>query len=247
MFNKKYKSIFSFFQITKKAHPEKEEIKKILKNFLSKKKIHNVAIPRAKMDCLNEGDLLKDTIKFIIKTGRSRFPVLDKNQEVIGVLFVKDIFSCISKLSIKKVKNLMKPVIKISFAASTQSALQEMKEKKSHMALVVDEYGSVDGIVTMEDIVEELVGDIEDEFDKAKPEYKKLGSKVVINSDMPLEEFNKVFSFSLQEERVDTIGGYVCFSEGKIPTKGEFVVLEGKKIEIISANKKKIKKLQFYT
>ena len=242
----KEKSIFSFFQSAKKTNLKEEEIKKILKNFLSEKKIHNVAIPKAKMNCLDENNLLKDIIKFIIKTGHSRFPVLNKKQEVVGVLFVKDIFSYVSKLATKKVKSLMKPVIKISFAASTQSALQEMKDKKSHMALVVDEYGSIDGIVTMEDIVEELVGNIEDEFDKAKPEYKKQGKKIVINSDMPLEEFNTVFNFSLQEERVDTIGGYVCFLEERIPTKGEFVFVEGRKIEIISATKKKLKKLILY-
>jgi magnesium and cobalt transporter len=240
------KWLFANKLLLKKQVQQKHEIQNLLAVFLNKKKIHKVAVPRAKMDCLNEKDLLKDIIPYIIKTGRSRFPVMNEKQEFVGVLFVKDIFSYISKLSKKKVKNLMKPPIKISYTASIQSVLQEMKERKSHIVLMVDEYGSVDGIVTMEDIVEELIGDIEDEFDNTKPEYKKQGSGVIVNSDMPLEEFNKVFGFGLQEERVDTIGGYICFLKDRIPNKKEVVLLEGKKIEVISATQKKLKKLKLY-
>ena len=219
-------------------------IPNLLQSFFGKKKIHQVSVPRAKMDCLPEDKLLKDIIKTIIKSGRSRFPVLNKQYQVVGVLFVKDIFSYISKLSSKKVKNIMKPVVKISYTASIQSVLQEMKKTKCHMLMVVDEYGSVDGIVTMEDIVEELIGDIEDEFDTIKPQYIKQGSSVIINSDMPLAEFNKVFEFSLHKDHVDTIGGYICFLEGRIPSSKEIIALEGRKVEIIKASKKQLKQIK---
>ena len=241
------KTLLNKIFIPKTKSPRTIDLKTLLKNFFSEKKIHKLAIPRAKMDCVQETSLLKDVIKYIIKTGRSRLPVLNKSGEVVGILFVKDIFSSISRLSTKKVKNIMRPAIKISYTSAINNVLQEMKEKKSHLALIVDEYGSVDGLVTMEDIVEEIVGNIEDEFDKEKPEYKREKGIVVVNSEMPLEEFNKVFGFSLQEERVDTIGGYICFLVKRIPTKGEVFHLASKKIEIKSATKKKLKKINLYT
>ena len=241
------KSLLSKIFISEKKKPRMIDLQGLLKNFFSEKIIHRLAIPRAKMDCVQESLLLKDAIQYIIKTGRSRLPVLNKSGEFVGILFVKDIFSCISKLSTKKVKNIMRPAIKISYTSSINNVLQEMKNKKSHLVLIVDEYGGVDGLVTMEDIVEEIVGNIEDEFDNEKPEYKKEKGIVVVNSDMPLEEFNKVFGFSLQEERVDTIGGYICFLAKRIPKKGEIFHLSDKKVEIKSATKKKLKTINLFT
>lgn len=220
-----------------------KELPEILKDFLSNKSIYEVSVPRAQIDFIQEGELLEDIIKYIIKTGRSRFPVIKNHFEVSGILYVKDIFKCIDDLSSTKVKDIMHPAIKISYTSRIKDVLHGMMEQKKHMAIILDEYGDIDGIVTIEDIVEELLGEIEDEFDNAKQNYNLIADGAIINADMSLEEFNKVFSFNFDEE-VDTIGGYLCFLAGKIPSKNERIVKDGLEVIVLEATKKHLKKIK---
>ena len=138
----------------------------------------------------------------------------------------------------------MRPVMKISYTASIQDVLHDMKKKKTHMAIIVDEYGDIDGLVTLEDILEELIGEIEDEFDKDEPEYTLQPDGAIINSTMLLKEFNQVFGFQFEEEGVETIGGYICFLAEKIPTKDESFILENRTAIILEANKKQLMKIK---
>ena len=203
-----------------------------LENFLSQKTIDEVSIPRAKIDFVKENTRLKNILKTIVQTGRSRFPVIKKNFEVTGFLYVKDIFNCISELASKQVKDIMRPVMKISYTARIQDVLHDMKKKKKHMAIIVDEYGDIDGLVTLEDILEEFIGEIEDEFDKDEPEYTLQSDGAIINSNMLLKEFNQTFGFQFEEEGVETIGGYICFLAEKIPAKDESFVLENRTVNL---------------
>ena len=217
---------------------------KHLENFLSQKTIDEVSVPRAKIDFIKENTLLKNILKTIVRTGRSRFPVIKKELEVTGFLYVKDIFGCISELSSKKVKDIMRPVMKISYTAHIQDVLHDMKKNKKHMAIIVDEYGDIDGLVTLEDILEELIGEIEDEFDKNEPEYKIQTDGAIIDSTMLLKEFNQIFGFHFEEEGVDTIGGYICFLAGKIPAKNEKFVLGNRTVVILKATKKQLMEIK---
>ena len=215
-----------------------------LENFLNQKTIDEVSIPRAKIDFVKENTRLKNILKTIVQTGRSRFPVIKKNFEVTGFLYVKDIFNCISELASKQVKDIMRPVMKISYTARIQDVLHDMKKKKKHMAIIVDEYGDIDGLVTLEDILEEFIGEIEDEFDKDEPEYTLQSDGAIINSNMLLKEFNQTFGFQFEEEGVETIGGYICFLAEKIPAKDESFVLENRTVIILEANKKQLMKIK---
>ena len=242
---KKIKNLLNRKNSEQPIAEDTKHLPKILENFLSNKSIHEVSIPRAKMDCVQENDKLESVIKTVVKTGRSRFPVIKEHFEVSGFLYVKDIFKHIGEVSSKKVKDIMHPPIKISYTSRIQDVLHNMRQSKKHMAIIVNEYGDVDGVVTMEDIVEELVGEIEDEFDYSKPEYQKVKDGIIIDSDMSLKIFNKLFKFNFEEEGVDTIGGYICFSANKIPKKNEVITLDEKsKVIILEANKKQIKKIK---
>ena len=228
----------------KKTYTENTHHIKQLENFLSQKSINEVSIPLAKVDFVKENMQLKNISTIIVQTGRSRFPVIKKDFEVSGFLYVKDIFNCISELDSKRVKDIMRPVMKISYTARIQDVLHDMKKNKKHMAIIVDEYGDIDGLVTLEDILEELIGEIEDEFDKDEPEYILAPDGAIINSNMLLKDFNQIFGFRFEEEGVETIGGYICFLAEKIPAKKEVIILEDRKVIILEANKKQLMKIK---
>ena len=188
----------------------------------------DIMIPRVDVFAVDSRTDLKPLVKILCKAGHSRVPIYEETiDNIIGILYVKDLLRLLMA-SQKKAFHLKKILHEPYFVPETMTLdelLLEFKRRKLHIAVVVDEYGGISGIVTLEDILEEIVGEINDEFDSVEqPEIEKLGRNVYdVDPRMPISEFNEKLHLSIPQEAFDTIGGYVFDLFGKIPDKGETI------------------------
>lgn len=208
--------------------PRKDMIRGIV--MLSELNAKDIMIPRVDVVALDSEIELKALIRVILEAGHSRMPVYDETiDNITGILYVKDLI----KLLIDKGKkfNLKKLLHEPLFVPETMpldELLLDFKMKKLHIAIVVDEYGGVGGIVTMEDILEVIVGDINDEFDtEEEPEFEKTGNNSFeVDSRMLIADFNRELGLHISTEDFDTIGGFVFDLFGRVPEKDETVKFE---------------------
>ena len=171
------------------------------------------------------GELLEEIIKDDCK--HSRIPVYDETiDEIKGILYVKDIIKNINKKTIK-IKNIMKDAYFVSQSKLINELFKELQKNKKHIAIIVDEYGGTAGLITMEDILEEIVGDIYDEYDEIEEEYEKIDDKTfIISGSMPIYDVNKLLEAHIPEGDYDTISGYLQEEMGRIPTEEEMPTIE---------------------
>mgnify|MGYP001205908775 CR=1 FL=1 len=231
--------------------------KKIFKNIiqLNDKCIEDVMIPRADIDAVPSSIKINQLITFINKTKHSRIPVYDENlDKVIGMVHIRDLFEKINKTTkvkrdIKISKSIVRKILFSSPSMRILDLLLKMRSEQIHMSIVVDEFGGTNGLVTIEDLVEEIVGEIKDEHDFEEPEEIKKVSKK--NFELParlsLEEFEEQIGVKLKIEKkdeIDTIGGFIFFLIGRIPGRGE-VISYNKELEftIVEADTRRIKKI----
>ena len=170
-------------------------------------------------------ELLEEIIKDDCK--HSRIPVYDETiDEIKGILYVKDIIKNITKKTFK-IKNIMKEAYFVSQNKLINEIFKELQKSKKQMAIVIDEYGGTAGLITMEDILEEIVGDIYDEYDDIEEEYEKIDDKTyMISGNMPIYEVNKLLDAHIPEGDYDTISGYLQEEMGRIPTEEEMPTIE---------------------
>ena len=212
---------------------------------VSTKKARDIMIPRSQMACITENQNIKDFLPVIVNTRHSRFPVLaSDNEEVIGVLHAKDLlkFYLMDKPFTLDATMLHEAII-VPESKRLDNLLREFQNSHNHMAIVVDEYGSVSGAITIEDILEEIVGEIEDEFDDAENNFiQKLDETTyLIKAITPVETFNEFFSSQFSDDKVDTMGGVITQFLGHLPIKNEQIQLENFEIEIKNATKRVVK------
>ncbi len=171
------------------------------------------------------GELLEEIIKDDCK--HSRIPVYDETiDEIKGILYVKDIIKNINKKTFK-IKNIMKEAYFVSQSKLINELFKELQKNKKHIAIIVDEYGGTAGLITMEDILEEIVGDIYDEYDEIEEEYEKIDDKTyIISGSMPIYDVNKLLEAHIPEGDYDTISGYLQEEMGRIPTEEEIPIVE---------------------
>ena len=232
-----------------------EEQRTLIENiiYLRDKTIADVMVPRADIVAIEIESMLDDLIKLINKEAHSRVPVFQKSlDDVVGMVHIKDIISEQKSNKLFNLGDIVRPVLFVAPSMHVLELLLEMRAKRTHMALVVDEFGGVDGLLTIEDLVEEIVGEIEDEHDiNEEPVWQKMvdGS---INADARLEisTFEAQFDqFVTEEERleIDTLGGLVFSLAGRVPLRGELVKhSSGVEIEILEADPRRIRKLRIY-
>ena len=221
--------------------------------YLRDKTIADVMVPRADIVAIEIESMLDDLIKLINKEAHSRVPVFQKSlDDVVGMVHIKDVVSEQQSNKSFNLGDIVRPVLFVAPSMHVLELLLEMRAKRTHMALVVDEFGGVDGLLTIEDLVEEIVGEIEDEHDiNEEPVWQKMvdGS---INADARLEisTFESQFGqFVTEEEReeIDTLGGLVFSLAGRVPLRGELVKhSSGVEIEILEADPRRIRKLRIY-
>ncbi len=207
-------------------NPRKEMIRGVFE--LSSETARDIMIPRVDITALEAGTDLKTLVKIVCDAGHSRVPVFEETiDNLVGILYVKDLLRLLTANSRKKfqLKKILHEPFFVPETMPLDELLLQFKIKKLHIAVVVDEYGGVAGIVTMEDILEEIVGEIHDEFDSEElPEIQRIGKYTYeFDPRMTISDFNEMFGFSIPTENFDTVGGYVFDLFGKIPEKGATV------------------------
>ncbi len=225
--------------------------KSILTNILSinKLKVDDVMIPRASIIAVSQDCLFKDIIKIINKESHSRMPVYRKDlDDILGMVHIKDIIKFSgSENNEFNIKKILKEVLFVPPTMPVMNLLLKMQATKLHMALVIDEHGGTDGLITIEDVIEEIVGEIEDEHDKDDDfNFKEVGKNTFeAKAEMTLEEFNQESNSDLSHADVDTLGGFIFSKINRVPLAGEIVMVDNKyEFEIIDADPRKIKKIK---
>ena len=205
----------------------KNEEKKIFNNLLKvhKKTVDDVMVPRGEIIFIDQNIDKENIIKIINKEAHSRMPVVKKDLEhCLGMVHIKDLFKKINNRSFN-IKSLLREVIYIPSATPVFNLLQKMKKQNIHLAIVMDEFNSVTGLVTIEDLVEEIVGEIEDEHDKDEaPMFRQKNNNIIMDAAMLVDDFEREFDVNIPDdlkEDVGTIGGIIFNIAGRIPKKKE--------------------------
>lgn len=190
---------------------------------LSSTSVKEVMIPRIDVDFINIETEQSELLEKITESGHSRFPVYkDSIDNVIGVLYVKDLIRCFSKNEPLELEKIIRKAYFVPETKRIDSLLREFKRRHIHIAMAVDEYGGLSGIVCMEDIIEEIVGDIQDEFDNERDDIISLGKNIwLVDGRENLSDLNEEIGSSFPQEEFDTLGGFVLDLFGKIPVKYE--------------------------
>lgn len=218
---------------------------------ISKLQVRDIMIPRAQIVMLELNKPMKDILPTIIESAHSRFPVVNEDKDdVIGILLAKDLLKLFaanqSCQELTLTENILRPAVFIPESKRLDTLLHEFKSSHNHLAVVVDVYGGIAGVVTIEDVLEEIVGEIEDEYDTETTEMIQMLRDDIFQVDAltPVEMFNNYFNTSLSNEKVDTIGGYVTQLFGHLPKAGEEIYFENLTFTITTANVRRIEMLK---
>ena len=202
-----------------------------LENVLNFNQMHvrDAMISRAQMDVLKTTDSIERIIAYTVDTAHSRFPVIAEDKDhVIGILHAKDLLKYVSNADNFKLEHILRPAVFVPEGKSLPTLLKEFQSQRNHMAIVVDEYGGISGLVTFEDLIEEIVGKIEDEFDEddsADNISAVSAGRWRIKATTEISDFNQHFGTQFSNEEVDTIGGLIIHELGHLPVRGEKVQL----------------------
>ncbi len=208
-------------------------------------RVREVMVPRAQMVMIEADAELDDLIPTVIESGHSRFPVLDvKRDQVVGVLLAKDLLVQLAKPQGTRfdLREILRPPVFIPESKRLQILLREFRGSRNHMAIVVDEYGQVAGLCTIEDVIEQVVGEISDEHDTDEEGYikKHRDDRYSVKARTPIDEFNRYFHTEFPEEEFDTIGGFVLQALGHVPSRGESIKLGGLRFTVLRADPRRI-------
>lgn len=205
--------------------------KKMILNIIqmSNISVKEVLVPRIDVVSINSQSDIKEIIDIVSENGHSRLPVYDDNiDNIIGILHSKDLLKYFTKENNFDIKKILRPCLFIPESKMINDLLIEFREKKIHLAIVVDEYGGMSGIVCLEDIIEKIVGEIQDEFDNEVDDILKVGeNSYLINPRIYLKDLNERLETNFQEEEIDTLGGLIFMLFGKIPAKNDNMEYKG--------------------
>ncbi len=218
---------------------------------VSQIRVREVMVPRAQMILLDEGQPLEEVLEVMLESAHSRYPVLNENRdEVVGVLMAKDVLRAVVKKQLEDKEDLRaiyREPMMVPESKRLNILLREFKSSRNHMAMVVDEYGELAGLVTIEDVLEQIVGEIEDEHDDVNAHIQKYHQGgYQVQATTPLEIFNGFFHTQFSDERVETIGGYLAKELGHIPQEGETVSLGDLQIKVLKADQRRAELLQVW-
>ena len=216
---------------------------------LDKTTAREIMVPRVDMVVAEMGTLLSELVDQMVEWGHSRVPVYrDRLDQIIGIAYSRDVLGLISRnkdASVRITDAVIRPALFIPESKNLEALLNEFQTMQVHMAIVIDEYGGVSGLVTFEDLLEEIVGEIHDEFDVGEMAIESVGDdEYLMDARVSLDDINELLSVSVVRDGFDTVGGFVYQRLGKIPSLGDTVEHDGVKIEVISTIGRRLNKLR---
>ena len=234
-----------------REHVLDEEERAMLEGVLdvSEMQVRDIMIPRSQMVVLERSASPRELLQAILASGHSRFPVIGEDRdEVVGILLAKDLLRFFAENEDQRfdIREVLRPVIYIPESKRLNVLLREFRINRNHMAIVVDEYGGVSGLLTIEDVLEQIVGDIGDEHDPDEiPDFRKEGDGVyAVRALARIEDFNEEFGTELDDEEYDTIGGLVMHQLGRLPRRGDKVSLDDISFTVVKADRRRIYAVQ---
>ena len=211
--------------------------------------IHEIMTPRPEIVFADIQIAIPDVLKLIIKEGFTRIPVYSESPDnIIGILNAKDLLVCVdAPENCPNIRELIKPPYMVPETMRIVDLLRAFQAKKNHMAIVIDEFGGVRGVITLEDVLEEIVGEIDDEYDKAEPQWRvhKDGS-LVIHAKEDIEEVESFFDIKLPDGPYESVGGFIIHQLGHLPKTGETVEIDSLVFKVVSATKRHVKTVKIH-
>ena len=216
---------------------------------VSAMRVRDIMVPRSHLVVVQEDLGVEDMLAIVANSGHSRFPVVDESlDEVVGILLAKDLthYNDAESRASFELKDILRPAVFVPESKRLNVLLKDFRESRNHMAMVIDEYSGVAGLVTIEDVLEQIVGEIDDEHDAADvTNIRRNGfQRYSVRGLTPLDEFNQYFDSALSHEKFETIAGLVTFELGHLPERGEEATIENFHFKIISANSRRINNMQ---
>lgn len=217
---------------------------------VSEMQVRDIMVPKVQMVAVAEDAEPKDFLPLIIESGHSRFPVIDERRDqVVGVLMAKDMLAYLAQGEGAPfdIRDVMRQPVFVPESKRLNVLLREFRASRIHMAIVVDEYGGTAGLVSIEDVIEQIVGDIDDEHDIGEEETirQHSGNRYTVKAWTPIEDFNEYFGSDFSDEEYDTIGGLVLRAFGHLPKRGETIDFGGFHIKILRADRRRIHLMRF--
>lgn len=211
---------------------------------VSQMRVRDIMIPRIQMVVVPKDAELETIFPLVTEFGHSRYPVIDGDRsKVVGVLLAKDMLARILENKTLKVHEIMRTSCVVPESKRLNVLLKELRTNGNHMAIVVDEYGQSAGLVTIEDVLEQIVGEIEDEHDDHEDEgyiFQRSSNEYMIKALTPMDEFDEYFSTHLATDEYDTIGGFIVSQLEHMPKKGESLLVDKMKFEVIRADSRRV-------
>ena len=214
---------------------------------VSEMKVRDIMVPRSQMDVVDRNSRPEDYLPMVIESGHSRFPMVDADKDkVIGILLAKDLLRYLfldkKKRAQFNVHDMLRPAVFVPESKRLNVLLREFRTSRNHMAIVVNEYGSVAGLVTIEDVLEQIVGEISDEYDIDDDVMimPRDGGEYVVKALVTLADFNSRLNAHLSHEEIETIGGLVMNRLGHVPRRGEKVEIDNLRFEILRADSRRV-------
>ncbi|SFF58663.1 magnesium and cobalt transporter [Fontimonas thermophila] len=210
--------------------------------------VRDVMVPRAQMVVVEQAWSLDRIVPVVVESGHSRFPVIGESKdEVVGILLAKDLLKFSSGIpgfdpATFDLRRLVRPAVFVPESKRLNVLLKDFRRGRNHMALVVDEYGGIAGLVTIEDVLEQIVGEIDDEYDEAEtaPILKQDERRYLVNALTPIEAFNAYFGTNFPDEEFDTVGGLVMHRFGHMPKRGESVRIDRFNFNVQRADSRRV-------
>jgi magnesium and cobalt transporter len=211
--------------------------------------VRDIMVPRAQMIFVSRDDDSDVLLKTVIDSGHSRFPVMDEDREkIVGILLAKDLLRLAAQDHDTEfdIKEFMRPAVFVPESKRLNVLLREFRRSRVHMAIVADEYGGIAGLVTIEDVIEQIIGDIDDEHDVDEDvNIRKDGERqFIVRGQTPIDEFNEYFQTELSDDEFDTVAGLVMKQLGRLPRRGETLQLAGCELKVMRFDRRRIDTLR---
>jgi magnesium and cobalt transporter len=210
---------------------------------VSEMQVREIMIPRAQMDVVDINAPHAEILPYVIETAHSRFPVVDGDRDsVLGILLAKDLLRLCTDEEVN-LREILRPAVFVPESKRLNVLLREFRSSRNHIAIVVDEYGGVAGLVTIEDVLEQIVGDIEDEYDYDESEdniLQEKGNSYRVKAQTEISDFNAALGADFSDEEFDTVGGLVINAFGHLPKRGESIEVGGYRFQVTRADSRRV-------